>query len=145
MELQFFMAMDPPTATAQEKQCTIGPDGKRRFYKNSRLVAAEEKLEAGLIKHIPGAPLMGALALQVIWLFPANGHHKHGDWRTSRPDTDNLNKLLKDAMTKVGFWKDDSQVVHETIQKIWTEDLPGIHIHVREINPSSGLKRISEV
>ena len=29
----------------------------------------------------------------------------------TKPDTDNLQKLLKDCMTKCGFWKDDAQVV----------------------------------
>lgn len=38
--IHFFMPMDPPTATAQEKQSTIGEDGKRRYYKNERLQAA---------------------------------------------------------------------------------------------------------
>ena len=32
-----------------------------------------------------------------------------GEYRTTKPDTDNLQKLLKDCMTATGFWTDDAQ------------------------------------
>lgn len=48
------------------------------------------------------------------------------------PYMDNLQKLLKDCMTTVGFWKDDAQVTCEIIEKFWA-DIPGIYIEVEEI------------
>ena len=56
--------------------------------------------------------------------------HKEGTYRVTRPDTDNLQKLLKDTMTQVGFWKDDAQVCKETVTKRWSREQPGIYIKV---------------
>ena len=44
----------------------------------------------------------------------------------------NLNKLLKDCMTDVGFWKDDAQVASEICEKFWAE-VPGIYVCAEEI------------
>lgn len=67
----------------------------------------------------------------VKWCFPAKDK-TNGSWRTSRPDTDNLNKLLKDCMTALGFWHDDAQVAQEIIEKFWA-DLPGIYIRINKL------------
>ena|SRR5436190_653286 len=36
---------------------------------------------------------------------------------TQKPDTDNLTKLVKDALTECGVWKDDCQVCRESVWK----------------------------
>ena len=66
------------------------------------------------------------------------------EYRVSRPDTDNLQKLLKDCMTKTGFWKDDSQVVIEQCTKINTHEKAGIIITVEEIKRESAFNPMSE-
>ena len=43
------------------------------------------------------------------WCFP-KGKHSDGEYKATKPDTDNLQKMLKDVMTEVGFWKDDALV-----------------------------------
>ena len=70
--------------------------------------------------------------LVVKWLFP-KGRHNNGEYRTTKPDTDNLQKLLKDCMTKCGFWKDDALVASEIVEKFWA-DVPGIYIQIEELN-----------
>ena len=45
--------------------------------------------------------------------------------KITRPDTDNLNKLLKDVMTDMGFWKDDALICTELIMKLYSDE-PGI-------------------
>ena len=51
---------------------------------------------------------------------------------TTKPDTDNLQKLLKDVMTDLGFWKDDALVASEIVEKFWAER-PGIFIYVETL------------
>ena len=75
----------------------------------------------------------GPVALLVDWHF-ATKSHKEGTYRVTRPDTDNLQKLLKDCMTHVGFWKDDAQVCREEVTKRWARQKPGIRIRVEEIH-----------
>ena len=65
------------------------------------------------------------------WCFPS-GDHPDGSYRTTKPDTDNLQKLLKDVMTKLGFWRDDALVASEVIEKFWA-DVPGIFIRVEPL------------
>lgn len=129
--MEFFLPMIPPTATHQEKQVRVAK-GRPVFYDPPEVAAARSKLTAHLGGHRPAVPLEGAVRLAVKWCFPLCGDHYDGEYRTSRPDTDNLQKLLKDCMTHVGFWKDDAQVASEICEKFWAE-VPGIYIHVGEL------------
>ena len=130
--MEFFLEMEPPTVTAQTRRVTVR-DGKPVFYKSRALKEAKELFIGELLMHRPGEPLEGPVRLHVTWFFPSKSH-KEGEWRITRPDTDNLQKLLKDCMTDVGFWHDDSQVCVECIGKMWTRKNPGIHIKAEEIN-----------
>lgn len=68
----------------------------------------------------------------VKWCFKVSGKHSNGEYRSTRPDLDNLQKLLKDCMTELGFWEDDALVVREISEKFWA-DMPGIFISIMEI------------
>lgn len=130
--MNFFIAMNPPTATAQEKQ--VNTRGKVPvLYDPPAVKKARQDLTAYLGMHRPMAPLTGPIELRVIWLFPRGKTHRNGEWRTSKPDTDNLDKMLKDCMTKVGFWKDDAQVAREIIEKRWADDPCGIYIELQQL------------
>ena len=130
MRIEFFMPMIPPTATHQEKKWRV-VKGKPVSYDPPGVLAARSKLTDHLAGHKPAHPLEGAVRLLVKWCFP-RGQHKDGEYRITKPDTDNLNKLLKDCMTAVGFWKDDAQVASEICEKFWAER-PGIFVHVEDL------------
>lgn len=125
------MPMIPPTITHQEKQVTVR-NGKPIFYEPPELKDARAKLEAYLSKYVPERKLDGAIRLIVKWCFPITGKHKDGEYKTTKPDTDNLDKLLKDVMGDLNFWKDDAQVACEIIEKFWAK-VPGIYIFCEEI------------
>lgn len=127
----FFMEMIPPTATAQEKQVRV-VRGKPVFYDPPKVKEAREILTAHLVRHRPDAPLKGAVYLNVVWQFP-KGRHKDGAPKTTKPDTDNLQKLLKDCMTRCGYWVDDAQVAVESVIKQWSSEPCGIYVNVGEI------------
>ena len=131
METSFFLPMIPPTVTHQEKDITVR-GGKPVVYEPAELKAVRSKFMAHLAGHRPEAPLRGPIRFMVKWLFPMGEHHYDGEWKITKPDTDNLIKLLKDCMTKVGFWKDDAQVASEINEKFWAAH-PGIYIRVEEL------------
>lgn len=131
MAIEFFMAMNPPTITHQEKQVHV-VSGKPVFYEPAELKAARAKLEAYLAQHKPEQKYTGPIELVSTWCFPIKGKHRDGEPMTNKPDTDNLQKLLKDCMTTVGFWKDDALVCREIVEKFWAE-VPGIYIRVTEL------------
>lgn len=131
MMTEFFMAMEPPTATHQEKKISY-INGKPHFYEEADLKDARAKLEAHLAKHIPKEKYTSAVMLVTKWCFPIKGNHFDGDYKTSKPDTDNLQKLLKDVMTYLGFWKDDALVCVEVCEKFWA-NIPGIYVNIKEL------------
>lgn len=113
--IQFFTSMIPPTATHQQKRGKA-EKGKLVFYEPPNLKDARAKLMAHLARYAPPEPMEGALRLLVKWCFPLAGH-PDGSYKVSRPDTDNLQKLLKDVMTDLGYWRDDAQVASEIVEK----------------------------
>ena len=126
------MAMrNVPTVTHQEHRVSIHK-GKPVFYEPPELKDARQKLTAYLGKHVPAVPYGSAVRLTVKWLFPISGGHRDGEYRTTKPDTDNLQKLLKDCMTKCGFWKDDALVASEICEKFWAAN-PGIYVRIEEL------------
>lgn len=135
VEKKFFVAMKPPTVTYQEKRLGVTKSGKPIVYEDNRLADARAKLKSHLGKHIPDRPYTKGVQLIVKWCFPVTGKHKNGDYRLTKPDTDNLQKLLKDVMTELGYWKDDALVCSELCEKFWS-DTPGIYICVKELSQS---------
>lgn len=129
--IKFFMPMKPPTTTHQQKQVTVR-NGKPVFYEPEELKAARSKLMAHLGKHAPKNKYDGPVHITVKWLFPITGDHTDGEYKATKPDTDNLQKLLKDCMTDLGFWVDDALVASELVQKFYAET-PGIFIQIERL------------
>ncbi|MFY2158081.1 RusA family crossover junction endodeoxyribonuclease [Cytobacillus firmus] len=129
--LEFFMPMIPPTTTHQQKQVTVR-NGKPVFYEPEDLKAARSKLTAHLSQHVPTGKYKKAVRLMTKWCFPITGSHTNGEYKYTKPDTDNLQKLLKDCMTTSGYWEDDALVASEIVEKFWA-NTPGIYIRIEEI------------
>ena len=123
--------MVPPTVTHQEHRVKV-VKGKPVFYDGERLWDARQKLMAYLAKHKPEKRYDCGVRLIVKWLFPLTARCQDGEYKTTRPDTDNLQKLLKDCMTAVGFWTDDALVASEICEKFWAAR-PGIYVKVEEL------------
>lgn len=131
MTTEFFMAIVPPTKTHQEKQVRM-VKGKPVFYEPAELLAVRQKLEAHLAKHVPEEEYTGPVRLMTKWCFPITAKHRDGQFKTTKPDTDNMVKTLKDVMTKLGYWKDDSLVASEIIEKFWAA-VPGIYVRIEDL------------
>ena len=134
--MHFFLAMDPPTKTYQEHRIGKRKDGSMYIYEDRDLKEARAKLRKALskieIECIRGKPIR----LTVKWLFP-KGSHQDGEYKITKPDTDNLNKMLKDEMTRLNFWEDDALVASEIIEKFWA-DTPGIFVDIQVMEVRDG-------
>jgi len=132
-KIEFFMAMIPPTITAQEHKVSIR-NGQPVFYDPPELKAARQLLIGHLAEHRPVEALRGPVELVATWCFPTPHDRLDGQFRISKPDTDNLDKLLKDCMTRTGYWLDDAQVCREIIEKFWVKSSPaGIYVRVTSL------------
>jgi Holliday junction resolvase RusA-like endonuclease len=99
-------------------------------YKSGAQKDNERTLDTCLLQHRPETPLAGPLHLQFVAALPMpkKPSNKAREAMLSgaeppqkKPDLDNLAKQLKDAMTRLQFWKDDRQVVSLRCSKIWAE------------------------
>jgi Holliday junction resolvase RusA-like endonuclease len=85
-------------------------------------------------------PLEGPLRVDIEFLFPrpkshftSKGQLKPNSpfWHTTKPDRDNLDKCVLDALTTIGAWNDDCQVCCGTIYKSYTtHSLTGANITI---------------
>ena len=134
MVISFFLPMIPPTVTHQEHEVKIR-NGKPFFYEPPKLKAARAKFMAMLAVHKPEKPMVGPVELITDWTWPTEGKDVVL-WKTTKPDTDNIVKLLKDCMTKIGFWKDDAQVCSEITEKFLASPpyVPGIRVVIKELH-----------
>lgn len=132
-DIEFFLPMKVPTSTHQTKRFG-SVNGKIVSYDTPVIVAIREKFETALSKHAPQQKIIGPVRLVTKWCFGISDtrKHKNGDWKDTKPDTDNLIKLFKDCMTKTGYWKDDAQVASDIIEKFWAE-IPGIYVRVEKL------------
>ena len=129
--IEFFLAMIPPTKTHQQKKIRI-QNGKPMTYEPVELKTLRSKLMGLLVKYRPEAPLVGPIQLVTKWIYPARGKHASGEYKTTKPDTDNMIKLLKDCMTDCGYWKDDAHVASEVTEKFYGE-VTGIYVCAAEL------------
>lgn len=133
--LQFFMPMVPPTVTFQNKDLAV-VKGRPVIFDSAELVAVKAKLRAHLAKYVPDEPIQGPIRIMVKWCYPITGKHKNGEWKVTKPDTDNLQKALLDCMTKLRYWKDDAQVCSQVVEKFWS-DVPGIFVYINQLEGDS--------
>lgn len=132
MTTEFFMPMrKPPTTTHQQKRTRV-VNGKPMYYEGDDLKAARALLTAHMGMHVPEKKYMKPVRVFVKWCFPITGGHADGEYKYTKPDIDNSQKLLFDVMTDLGFWKDDSLVVSLIAEKFWAA-MPGIYIKIEEV------------
>ena len=120
-----------PKGTAQMKRY----NGRARtYFKSQRLQQTEDFYLDELLSYAPTAPITGAVSLSIDFDYFTPTKKRRGKWKTTRPDCDNLVKILIDCMTRCGFWVDDSQVVIFRLAKRYTiQDEASIHIYYREV------------
>ena len=87
MTIEFFMAMNPPTKTHQEKQITV-VKGKPIVYEPAELpkqYALSSWLTLG--QHVPKEKFKGPLRFDSSkWCFPLiTGKRKDGQWKDTKP------------------------------------------------------------
>ncbi len=129
---EFFMPMIPPTTTHQQKQVTVR-NGKPVFYEPEDLKAARSKLMAHLGQHVPPKKYTGPIRLIAKWCFPLIDGKVDGQFKDTKPDNGNSNKLLEDCMEDLGYFeKGDQQIASLIVEHFWTK-MPGIYIRIEEL------------
>jgi Holliday junction resolvase RusA-like endonuclease len=76
------------------------------------------------------SPWTGPLCVDLTFYFPRPKNHLRSNgelkpaaprWHTAKPDRDNSDKSVLDALTNLGIWQDDKQVCDGRIRKLYTQ------------------------
>lgn len=109
-----------PTAWARARSA-----GKMRFTPHKQAVAMDViRFEA--LRVMRGQSLLdGPLRVQATFVYQwprswSQAKRLANRWKTSRPDIDNLSKLVGDALNEI-VWADDALIVEATISKLYDE------------------------
>ena len=129
-----------PKAQARTTAFYNKATGRAGVFKKASQRAEEVALIALIEKYRPERPFEGALSLKVTAfrpIPPSWSKKKQEEARrllifpTGKPDLDNFVKHVKDCLTKLSFWRDDSQVVALTASKVYG-DFPCWDISIEE-------------
>jgi len=98
--------------------------GKGRTYTPAKTVKAEAIIREAIKTSMPKEPIESPVSLLVVFFhkMPKSWSQKKRDLmlgkpKTSKPDADNLLKLVKDSLQ--GFVKDDSYITDAHVKKFW--------------------------
>lgn len=119
-----FIRVNPAAlSTAQQK----GVDFKRKRVFTKPQVRRSHQLIAAALGGIPSHELVkmsGPVHLRMYFVYPLGSKPKRfaGEPKATRPDLDNLGKLVIDAIAKDGrFFADDAQIYRLTLEKWYGE------------------------
>jgi len=131
-EIEFDMIMDQiPKGTAQMKRANFR---NRTFFEGADLKSARETYIQILSLNAPERPLIAPVAATFEFFYPIKDKRKKGKYKVTRPDCDNLVKLLQDCMTQLNYWNDDAQIARLVVEKAYSvHDHAQIHIRVTEL------------
>lgn len=135
--MEIYIKCNPPKTTAQSTSRIFKTkDGRMFVGKNSKGLSTRNELMMLLSQYTPETPYNEPLKVDVQWVYPYLKTTRKRDLGrdipcTTRPDCDNLMKLLFDSMTRVGFWTDDSIVYDVHFVKKYHEK-SGIYIKIEK-------------
>lgn len=120
-----------PKGTAQMKRANFR---NGTFFEGKDLKNTRELYMGMLLPDAPERPLIGPVAVSLYFFYPIKDKRKKGKWKTSKPDCDNLAKLLLDCLTRLNYWEDDSQIATLIIGKKYSmNDSAQISLFIREL------------
>lgn len=132
--IQFVVYGDPkgqprPKAFSRGGHASVYDPKTAEGWKSQIAMAVKEKNANGLMIEGPVRLIIRAYFSRPKSHYRTgkNSHLLRNDaphFHTNKPDFDNLEKAVADALTHLGLWKDDSQVAQNCTEKIYTNDAP---------------------
>lgn len=124
-KIEFSHSCIIPNSTAQQRRMTA-----KGGFLPPRTMQAKAFWQALMEKHAPPAPLTGPLSLIVIFYYQKKTKTLY---KTTKPDLDNLMKMVQDAMQQTGYFVNDSQISILSVGKYYSTDFAGIRLSLEQL------------
>lgn len=148
MKIRLQLTDNPPTVTSQEKGETIKykwifRNGKRmsipyiHHFEKPEVARARSFYTGRILIEMKKNKLKpprfeGPCRGKIIFGFKARRKKDIGKLKDTKPDCDNMNKLLQDVLADIGFFEvGDQQIGDLRVIKVWSEE-PFIEIDIQE-------------
>ena len=141
-KLKFNINCIPPKSTHQASAKILFSKKRNSYFVGKKDTSKGKETKDFLIalfnKYRPVNPFKEPIKLCVTWCYPWRKTEPKKNmivgykWCTTRPDCDNLSKLVQDIMTKLNFWEDDSQIAWLEFKKMWSNK-PGIYVEIESL------------
>jgi len=128
MKIEFSEPFDIPSSTPQQRGMT-----RTGNYPRQGLKYARAAWKALLEKHAPVKKMEGPVSLFALLWYHTADKKNDGKFKTTRPDSTNILKLIEDTMTACGYWHDDNQVAVSYIKRCWTLSASHIEIYAETL------------
>ena len=125
-----FILEQIPKGTSQMKRVN---HRNGTFFEGKDLKEARRIYTNCLSQCAPEHPIEGPVMVRMNFGYFIKDKKKKGKPKTSRPDCDNLVKLVLDCMTSLGYWNDDSQIVSLTVGKMFSTGAAFFSVAVKEV------------
>lgn len=130
----------PTKATHQSSLRIMKSKSGRMFvgkFAKSGINSWIKEFEYSITKYKPPVPWDCPVQILIEFRFPWNKstpkkYLNREEWKTTRPDLDNMEKVVLDSLTRTGFIVDDSIICHKTTSKKHSNH-PGIFIKITQI------------
>lgn len=135
--ITFHLPIVPPKTTHQAKQI-VRVGGFTKLADKPELREVVSDYMSLLRPYAPERPLEGAIRLRLEFVFPWRKSEPKKNRAlgkipmTTKPDWDNLSKTIVDAMEKLLFFNNDSQIYSATPEKYWGDNV-GITVTIEEV------------
>lgn len=144
--IQFYAVGEPkgqprPRAFARK----MGNQVIARVYEGGTAEGWKSQIAVAAKEHLPAAPIEFPVTLHLEFYFPRpRSHYRTGKranelrddfpgYHTKAPDADNLAKAVMDALSVLRMWRDDAQVAHLIVRKLYDDGRgPGCIISIKE-------------
>jgi len=135
----FFVAGDPIAAPRPRL-------GRYGVYHDDRADVWKAEIISALTvyRHVHGLPLYlsGPVELDLQFLFARPKKDAHRYWQDHKPDLDNLEKAVMDALTAGQAWRDDAQVAKIQSVKRYVlpgVETPGVYVEIVSLPQAAGI------
>lgn len=131
------MPIEPPKSTHQANLRVLRSKTGKMFVgkmKNNKVSAWVDQARPYMIAGKPHAPTEGPIRVYIRlyytppkYLLPKFRNCKT-IVKTTKPDCDNVVKVILDEFTKLGYWLDDAQIWSIHIEKYWSTE-PSVRMY----------------